>query len=105
MRDDEIAIAVGAELRRLRMAAGLPRKEVASRVATSCPALSRMEHGWNTPSFEVCVRITSACGGTMRSVGAAIDQVIKRRVAASRVSAARRPHASRWSGPFTPNCS
>ena len=49
-------------VRKMRLAAGLSQCALASRAATSQPAVVRYERGAATPSWETLQRLATACG-------------------------------------------
>jgi transcriptional regulator with XRE-family HTH domain len=49
-------------VRRMRLAAGLSQRGLASRAGTSQPALARYESGATTPSLPTLRRLAEACG-------------------------------------------
>lgn len=49
-------------VRRMRLAAGLSQRGLASRARTSQPALARYESGATTPSLSTLRRLAEACG-------------------------------------------
>ncbi len=53
----ELALAVGVNLRRMRLAQGMTQAEVAERVAISIEAFSRIERGLSLPSYPTLLRI------------------------------------------------
>jgi len=65
--------AAGAELRRLRLAAGLSQSAVARRMATHKPLIGRAEHGVHCPSLALCASQAEACGGSIYDVLHAVD--------------------------------
>jgi DNA-binding XRE family transcriptional regulator len=71
-----IATAAGAELRRLRVKAGLSQVEVARRASSHRPIICRGERGVHMPDLATCARIAHACGGELFDVLAAIDDAL-----------------------------
>lgn len=52
----------GALVRKMRLAAGLSQRALASRAGTSQPAIVRYERGAATPSWGTVQRLAAACG-------------------------------------------
>jgi HTH-type transcriptional regulator / antitoxin HipB len=59
------ALAIGAMVRQLRLAAGLSKEELARRARMTQPALSRLEHGGGVPTIAVLDRIAAALNATL----------------------------------------
>ncbi len=72
---DRIAIAAGAELRRMRIAAGLTQQQVAVLTESHRPIICRIERGAHMPTFETCELIAAVTGGDLRNVLSAVDRV------------------------------
>jgi transcriptional regulator with XRE-family HTH domain len=70
-----LAIAVGAELRAMRVRAGLSQSELAQRIGSYRPIVGRIERGLHPATLETCWRIADACGGSVLDVARAIDRV------------------------------
>lgn len=49
-------------MRAMRLSSGLSQRQLASRAATSQPALARYERGTTTPSIPTLRRLAEACG-------------------------------------------
>jgi transcriptional regulator with XRE-family HTH domain len=69
-----IAVSVGAELCRLRLAAGFTQAELARRTGTHRPIIGRTERGHHTPTLELAVLQAEHCGGSARNVLRAVDR-------------------------------
>jgi|SRR6187549_1096981 len=85
----QIARAAGAELRRLRLAAGLSQGQVACFVDSHRPIIARIECGWHVPTLETCELFTAVCGGSLLDVSRVIDRALglsHRRVSARRAA-------------------
>lgn len=52
----------GELVRAMRLSAGLSQRQLASRAATSQPALARYERGTTAPSIPTLQRLATACG-------------------------------------------
>lgn len=88
---ERIALAVGAELRRMRLAAGLSQQQVAVLIDSHRPIVCRIERGMHMPTFETCELFAAVTGGDLRDVLAAVDRVVGLdRLRRSRVSARAR---------------
>lgn len=73
-----VAIVAGAELRRLRVAAGLTVTDVARRTGSHRPIICRTESGRHAPSVRIIARQAVACGGSALDVTRAIDRELER---------------------------
>ena len=73
---DRIARAAGAELRRLRLAAGLSQTQVAIACDSYRPIISRIERGAHAPTLETCALFARACGGSLLDVLGAVDRAL-----------------------------
>jgi transcriptional regulator with XRE-family HTH domain len=71
---DRIARAAGAELRRMRLAAGLSQEHVALACDSYREVISRIERGAHAPTLETCALFARACGGSLRDVADAVDR-------------------------------
>lgn len=88
----------------MRRRAHLSVAQVAARVGTSRPAITRTEHGWHTPTLDLCARVVAACGGTRGDLIMLVDYArAKLELPAPLERPSRRVHASRWAGPFVTN--
>lgn len=56
----------GDLVRAMRLSAGLSQRQLASRAATSQPALARYERGKTMPSIPTLQRLAEACGRRLR---------------------------------------
>lgn len=73
---ERIACAAGAELRRLRLAAGLSQAQVARFTDSHRPIVSRVDRGVHTTSLEVCELHAVVCGGSLADVLRAVDRAL-----------------------------
>jgi len=71
-----LANAIGAELRRMRLAAGLSQAQVARLVDSHRPIIARIECGWHVPTLETCELFTAVCGGSLLDVSRVIDRAL-----------------------------
>lgn len=71
-----IAVAVGAELRRLRLAAGLTREQVALACDSYREIIGRIERGLHAPTLETCALFAAACGGSLLDIARAVDRAL-----------------------------
>lgn len=71
-----IPLAAGAELRRLRLSAGLSQAQVAVYCDSHRPIIGRVESGRHCPSIEVCAVHAAVCGGSLADVFLAIDRAV-----------------------------
>ena len=71
-----VALAAGAELRRLRLRARMSQRDVARIAGTYRPIVCRAERGTHTPSLETCARFAAACGGGLGHVLWAVDRAL-----------------------------
>jgi DNA-binding XRE family transcriptional regulator len=92
---DRIALAAGAQLRRMRVAAGLSQRQVAVFIGTHRPIIYRLERGAHMPTFETCQLYAAVTGGRLADVFTAVDQALGLgRLRCPRVSARAAPQAS-----------
>lgn len=73
---DRIARAAGAELRRLRLAAGLSQEDVALACDSYRNIIGRIERGAHVPTLETCALFARACGGSLSDVCGAVDRAL-----------------------------
>lgn len=71
-----IAAAAGAELRRLRVCAGLSHSEVARLIESHRPIVGRIERGVHVPDVETCALHAAVCGGSLLNVLRAVDRAL-----------------------------
>ena len=69
----DIRTFVGAELRRLRLRAGLAQDDVATALGSHRPIISRNERGLHAMALEHIDRQARACGGSLAHVLYAYD--------------------------------
>ena len=72
--DRVVARAAGAELRRLRLRAGLSQDDVARALGSFREVVSRTERGVCVPRLGTCARFASICGGGLGHVLLAVDR-------------------------------
>jgi transcriptional regulator with XRE-family HTH domain len=65
-RTHELVVATGAEIRRLRLDAGVAQRSLAKAAEIDPGFLSQIERGLREPSLAVLVAIAEALGGSMR---------------------------------------
>lgn len=65
-RTHELVVATGAEIRRLRLDAGVGQRSLANAAQIDPGFLSQIERGLREPSLAVLVAIAEALGGSMR---------------------------------------
>jgi transcriptional regulator with XRE-family HTH domain len=85
-----IARAAGAELRRLRLAAGLSQGQVAFHCDSYRSIIGRIERGVHCPTIEVCGLVAAVCGGSLRDVLGAVDRALGLRPRRARARAVGR---------------
>ena len=91
---ERIAIAAGAELRRMRVRAGLSQRQVAVLLDSHRPIICRIERGAHMPTIETCQLFAAVTGGDPRDVLSAVDQALGLgRLRRPRVSARAAPQA------------
>ncbi len=73
-----IAKVVGHMLKEMRLRAKLSQSEVAKRIGSHRPIISRSERGMHVTSLEVLVKQVHACGGELGAVLTAIDRGLGR---------------------------
>ncbi len=71
-----IAVAAGAELRRLRTRAGLTQAQLAERMGSHHPIIARTEGGHHAVTLDVAAWQAECCGGSIFDVTRAIDRVL-----------------------------
>lgn len=72
-----IARAAGAELRRLRLAAGLTQARVALYCDSHRSIIGRLENGrLHCPTLEACELVAAVCGGSLLDVLGAVDRAL-----------------------------
>lgn len=71
--DLDIRLVIAAELRRLRLRAGLTQADVARALGSHRPIVSRNEHGRHVMSLEFIDRQARVCGGSLAHVLLAYD--------------------------------
>lgn len=70
-----IGVAIGAELRRMRVDAGLTQGRFAVLIDSHRPIVSRIERGKHVPTLEVCQLYAAVTGQSVRRVARVIDRV------------------------------
>jgi DNA-binding XRE family transcriptional regulator len=73
---DRIARAAGAELRRLRLAAGFSQTQVAFACGSYREIVARIERGAHVPTLETCALLAAVCGGSLHDVLGAVDRAL-----------------------------
>jgi DNA-binding XRE family transcriptional regulator len=84
---DLVARAAGAELRRMRIAAGMTQAQVAVFTDSHRPIIGRIERGYHAPLLETCQLVAAVTGGDVRRVLRAVDRARGLRAQRPRVSA------------------
>lgn len=74
--EDTVRTAVGVELRRLRVEAGLTQADIAERTNSHRPIIGRIEHGRHMTTVDVADAYARACGGGLGHVLLAIDRAL-----------------------------
>jgi predicted XRE-type DNA-binding protein len=67
--------AVAAQLKIMRLRAGLSQRDIYLATGIQRPVVSMLERGEQCPTIHVAQRFASACGGSLLDVLAAIDLV------------------------------
>jgi transcriptional regulator with XRE-family HTH domain len=67
----------GAELKRLRLGAGLTQEEVAARAKVSREYVSMLEAEKNTPTIEVFIRLVRAVGASPADVIVEVERMLE----------------------------
>lgn len=65
MTMDQTALDVAGIVRRCRHAAGISQRELARRIGTVQPAVSRWERGHDEPRLSTLEAVARACGSTL----------------------------------------
>lgn len=71
-RSAALAAAIGAELKRIRLLAGLTLAEVGRRTGSDHAHICNIEHGAWLPGVEMMLDVTRACGGSFTELAALI---------------------------------
>lgn len=87
---DVLAVALGARLRHARIRRGLTAAEVAKRIGSHRPIVSRTERGRHTPTLDGIARHAAAVGLDLAAIGACIDEIAALYVAGMKGAPARR---------------
>jgi transcriptional regulator with XRE-family HTH domain len=66
----------GAELKRLRLGAGLTQEEVAARAKVTREYVSMLESEKNTPTIEVFIRLVRAVGASPADVIVTVERML-----------------------------
>jgi len=85
-----IARAAGAELRRLRLAAGFSQTQVALACDSYREIVGRIERGVHAPTLETCAALAAVCGGSLHDVLGAVDRALGLKTRRARVRAVGR---------------
>lgn len=74
---NSLARVVGAELRRLRLAAGFSADGLGYLCDTSGDYISFLERGKNVPSLDITARIVRVCESSLEAFGRAVDAALE----------------------------